>query len=264
MQARLDNIPAPRISGMRLPGSVLAVWVLLVLNVLLFLITNLLSAGLSPATGVCAARRVATAYDCALFILGWKDNLLIFLGNEYWRLLTAIFLHGGIAHLLMNSFSLYVVGPDTERVYGTWRFVGVYLLSGIAGSALSYTFSPNPSVGASGAIFGLVGALIVFFYTTRQILGDFGRSQLQGLGAILLINLVFGFTTPGIDNLGHIGGLIGGMIAGWILVPRYIVDQTMFTPRVVRSIKPRDWLGAAALLVVLAVIVVLVTPPPFR
>jgi rhomboid protease GluP len=263
MQARLDNIPAPRISGMRLPGRVIAVWVLIALNVLLFVLTNLLSFGLDPATGVCAMRRVATAYDCALFILGWKDNLMIFLGHEYWRLLTAIFLHGGIVHLLMNGFSLYVVGPDTERVYGTLRFVGVYLLSGLAGSVLSYTFSPNPSVGASGAIFGLVGALIVFFYTTRQILGEFGRAQLQGLGAILLINLVFGFTTPGIDNLGHIGGLIGGLIAGWLLVPRYVVDQTMFTPRVVRTIQQRDWLGAAALLVVLVVLILLVTPPTF-
>jgi rhomboid protease GluP len=94
-------------------------------------------------------------------------------------------------------------------------------------------------------------------------LGEFGRAQLQGLGAILLINLVFGFTTPGIDNLGHIGGLIGGMIAGWILVPRYIVDQAMFTPRVVRTIQQRDWLGVVALLVVLVVLILLVTPPPF-
>jgi rhomboid protease GluP len=249
---------------MRLPGSVIVVWILIALNVLLFLITNVLSFGLSPATGICAARRVATAYDCALFILGWKDNLLIFLGGEYWRLLSAIFLHGGIAHLLMNGFSLYVVGPDTERVYGTWRFLGVYLLSGLAGSVLSYSFSPNPSVGASGAIFGLVGALIMFFYITRQILGEFGRSQVQGLAAILLINLAFGFTSPGIDNLGHIGGLLGGMVAGWILVPRYVVDQTAFTTRVVRTTRGRDWTGAAALLLVLVVAVVLVTPPPFR
>jgi rhomboid protease GluP len=160
----------------------------------------------------------------------------------------------------MNGFSLFVIGPDTERVYGTGRFLGVYFLSGLAGSLLSYAFSPAPSVGASGAIFGLIGALSVFFYTSRQVLGDFGQSQLQGLVAILVINLVFGLTTPGIDNLGHIGGLIGGIIAGWLLVPRYVVEPDLFTPRIVRRYDPRGWIGAGVMLVVLAVLAVIIRP----
>jgi rhomboid protease GluP len=256
----MTGASVPRITGMQLPGRVIAVWVLLGLNILMFGVTYLVSIWLSSNPGVCAFARFGSFYDCALFVLGWKDNTMIFLGNQYWRLLTAIFLHGGIVHLFMNGFSLFVIGPDTERVYGTWRFLGVYFLSGLAGSLLSYTFSPAPSVGASGAIFGLIGALSVFFYTSRHVLGNFGQSQLQGLIAILVINLVFGLTTPGIDNLGHIGGLIGGIIAGWLLVPRSIVEPDLFNPRIVRRYDPRGWIGAGAMLVVLAVLAVVIRP----
>jgi rhomboid protease GluP len=92
------------------------------------------------------------------------------------------------------------------------------------------------------------------------VLGNFGQSQLQGLIAILVINLVFGLTTPGIDNLGHIGGLIGGIIAGWLLVPRSIVEPDLFNPRIVRRYDPRGWIGAGAMLVVLAVLAVVIRP----
>jgi rhomboid protease GluP len=240
-----------------MPGRVVAVWVLLGLNVVMFGVTYLVSFWLAQNPAPCGFARFASAYDCALFVLGWKDNLLISQG-QYWRLLTAIFLHGGIFHLFMNAFSLFVLGPDTERIYGTGRFVAIYFVAGLSGSMLSYAFSPSPSVGASGAIFGLIGALAVFFYTANHILGDFGRSQLQGLIAILVINLVFGFSTPGIDNLGHIGGLLGGAVAGWLLVPRYTIEQRMFTPTVVSRFDPRGWAGVAAMVVVLALLAVFI------
>jgi rhomboid protease GluP len=250
----MSTVNIPSITGLRLPGKVRAVWALLALYVLMFLVTYLVSF-LVANDPFCRP----SPYNCALFMLGWKQNALIYQG-EYWRLLTATFLHGGIAHLAMNSFSLFILGPDTERVYGTGYFLALYFLSGLAGSIMSYAFSPSPSVGASGAIFGLFGGLAVFFYTARGVLGEFGASQLRGIGVILFINLLFGLSTPGIDNWGHGGGLLGGAVAGWLLVPRYELDRSYFTPTIVQRKRPLGWVGAGALLVVL-VVLALVVPP---
>jgi rhomboid protease GluP len=199
-------------------------------------------------------------YLCALQFLGWKSNVLIVQG-QYWRLFTAMFLHSDIFHLLMNGFALYILGPDTERIYGTGRFLGLYFLAGLTGSLASYAFNPSPSVGASGAIFGLFGGVLIFFLINRQFLGSFGRSQLQGLLMLLAINLFLGFTSARIDNLGHIGGLLGGLAIGWLLLPRYSVDRSSFTPHLVQRKNPLAWAGAAVWLVGLAVLTILVIPP---
>jgi rhomboid protease GluP len=257
------SVNVPRITGLPLPGQVWAVWVLLLLYVLLFVLTHLFSSQL-VGSGACEIRPFGTAYDCALFWFGWKDNLRILQG-DYWRLLTATFLHGGVAHLFMNGFSLYILGPDSERIFGTPRFLALYLLSGLSGSVASYAFNPAPAVGASGAIFGLFGGLAVFFLTTRPILGSFGKSQLQGIAVILVVNLLFGFANAGvIDNFGHLGGLLGGFVAAWMLVPRYEVDRASFPPRIIRRTNPLAWAGVVVMLVVLAVLTLLIVPPPFR
>lgn len=244
---------------LRLPtGRVWAVWVLLALIVLMYLVTQGLSLYLSNEI-LCGF--FGSPYDCALFVLGWKQNVLIAQG-QYWRLLTATFLHSGLMHLAFNGIALYALGPDAERVYGTLRFLVIYFLAGLTGSVASYAFSPAPSVGASGSIFGMFGALAVFFYTTRGLLGEFGQRQLQSMVGLMVINLVLGFA-PGsnIDNYGHIGGLLAGLITGWLLVPRYSIERIEFTPTVVRRTNPLGWVGIAALVAVLSMLVAVIRPP---
>lgn len=134
--------------------------------------------------------------------------------GEYYRILTCIFLHIGIVHLLLNMYSLYIIGPQVESFYGKIKYLFIYLYSGICGSILSLAFSNNViSAGASGAIFGLLGSLLYFGYHYRVYLGNVIKSQII---PVILVNLFIGFITPGIDNFAHIGGLIGGVIASMI------------------------------------------------
>ena len=128
------------------------------------------------------------------------------LAGEYWRLIASAFLHDGIIHLICNMYALYVIGPQLENFFGKTRFLIIYLFSAIAGNLLSLTFSSAVSVGASGAIFGLFGSLLYFGYYYRVYLGNVLRTQLI---PVIMINILFGLVTPGIDNAAHIGGLIG-------------------------------------------------------
>lgn len=155
---------------------------------------------------------------------GVKDNLSI-VNGQYWRLVTPIFLHAGLWHLGLNSYFLYIFGPQTERMFGTLRFTAIYLLSGIAGVIASFALMANRSLGASGALFGLVGAQLVYFYRNRSVRRDASR-QLMNIAWMIGINLVIGFS-PGtnIDNWGHIGGLIGGLVLAWFSTPILHVHQ---------------------------------------
>ncbi len=132
--------------------------------------------------------------------------------GEYWRLITCIFLHGGITHILCNMYSLYVIGPQVESFYGKVKYLFIYLFSGITGSILSLSFAStySVSIGASGAIFGLLGATLYFGYHYRVYLGNVLKSQII---PIILLNLFIGFIVSGIDNFAHVGGLIGGIFA---------------------------------------------------
>jgi rhomboid protease GluP len=234
-----------------------ATWTLLVINVLVYIATLVFSLVLS----FMIQEPFGDSYHIALYLMGWKDNALIYFQHEYWRLLTATFLHGGLIHLFVNAIGIFIIGKQTEYVYGTLRFVAVYFVSGLAGSLMSYAFNPVPAVGASGALFGIVGALAVFFYTTRNILGEFSRSQLQSVIVLVVLNIFFGLSTSGIDNFGHIGGLIGGLLSGWMLVPRYHIDDR-FTPPVLMKKNPNlGWVGTGVLFVVLCGLVFVITPP---
>ncbi|WP_046173832.1 rhomboid family intramembrane serine protease [Domibacillus indicus] len=144
-----------------------------------------------------------------LLQFGAKFNPLI-LEGEWWRFITPIFLHIGLLHLLMNSMALYYLGTAVEQIYGRLRFLWIYLFSGFTGSLLSFLLTPNLSAGASGAIFGLFGALLYFGVTKPKL---FFRTMGMNILVVIGINLAFGFTVPGIDNAGHIGGLIGGFLA---------------------------------------------------
>ena len=128
--------------------------------------------------------------------------------GDYYRLITGIFLHGGILHLVCNCYSLYVIGSQIENFLGKVKYSIVYLFSGVIGALFSISFGGmTPSVGASGAIFGLMGALLYFGYYYRVYLGNVVKSQILPL---IAINLGIGFLVPNVDNFAHIGGLIGG------------------------------------------------------
>ena len=153
-----------------------------------------------------------------IFILSMFTNILpmfavnrFYIQNgQYYRLLTGIFLHANIIHLVCNCYSLYVIGMQIESFIGKARFLAVYILSGIAGNLLSIYIMNGFSVGASGAIFGLLGSLLYFGYHYRVYLESVIRSQII---PIIFLNLMLGFMIPGVDNAAHIGGLIGGIFA---------------------------------------------------
>jgi rhomboid protease GluP len=212
-----------------------ATWVLLGIILVVFALETL--AGGSTNTEV-------------LVRLGAKVNPLIAAG-EYWRLFTSMFLHIGIMHLAFNGYALVAIGTELERLLGWQRFLTIYILSGLFGGLASYAFSNSLSAGASGAIFGVIGALAAFFLRHRQQLGTWGQRRLANIAFLLVINLFLGFTQPGIDNLAHLGGLLSGFCLGWALVPRYTVDP------VAMRLVDQNWSGrywaALALAVLLLV-----------
>lgn len=149
-----------------------------------------------------------------LLEMGAKYNPLISRG-EVWRLFTAAFLHGGILHLACNMYSLYAVGTQVERIYGKVKYIIIYILSALGASVLSYLLAPRSlSVGASGAIFGVLGAILVFVIKEKNKLS---KGALGNILSVIALNLYIGFTIPNIDNYAHIGGLIVGIIISIIL-----------------------------------------------
>lgn len=143
-------------------------------------------------------------------ILNNFANYYLYVQNgEYYRLFTSMFVHANILHLVSNMYALYVIGPIIEKYYGKGKFLLIYLGSGIIGSLFSVVLTNYASVGASGAIFGLFGALLYFGYKYRATLDGFLRSSII---PTLLVNLLLGFMIPGIDVSAHLGGLIGGLL----------------------------------------------------
>jgi membrane associated rhomboid family serine protease len=135
--------------------------------------------------------------------------------GEYWRLVTAMFLHVGILHLAFNSFGLYLFGSLIEGVLGAARFIAIYLITGVCASAASFAFSPpgTAAAGASGAVFGLLGAWLAFNLRRRSL--SLAQANIQGALMLIGINLALGFLLPGIDNIAHLGGLAAGLGAGF-------------------------------------------------
>ena len=164
-----------------------------------------------------------------LYAYGAKTNYLIGQEHEWWRLVTPIFLHANLLHVLMNMYGLWILGPWVEKLYGSARFVVFWVATGIAGIVASYlTVIPGshpgliasfliknhdgPSVGASGALFGLIGVLFVFGLKYRRELPEgFKRAFGTGMVPVILINLAIGFAGRSIiDNAAHLGGLLAG------------------------------------------------------
>ena len=171
-------------------------YILMALCILMFIITSF---GIDKMT---------------LVVYGANVGSLVKNGEVY-RLITYMFLHGGLIHIFFNMYSLYIVGPRVEDFFGKWKFLLIYLISGISGGLLSIAMNGDViSVGASGAIFGLFGALLYFGYNYRGYIGAIIKSQIL---PIVIYNLLIGFFISGIDMWGHVGGLIGGIITTYAL-----------------------------------------------
>ena len=181
--------------------------------------------------GICFLLYILTALGSANFIelnpnVLYKYGALVnfeMMGKdvmELYRLITSIFLHGGVIHLLCNMYSLYVIGPQLESFFGKIKYIIIFIGSGIIGNLLSMAFLQDTyvSVGASGAIFGLLGALLYFGYHYRVYLSGVIKSQIIPL---IALNLAIGFLTTSINNLAHIGGLIGGVLVSMAVGVKY-------------------------------------------
>jgi membrane associated rhomboid family serine protease len=176
----------------------------------------------SVTSAILAVNVGVFALDALLGLTGRPDQILeagamvplLVADGEWWRLLTAIFLHIGVIHLAFNSLALLVFGGLIEEALGSSRMLALYLVTGFAASVTSYALG-SPLVaaaGASGAIFGMLGAWLAYNLRRRSL--SLARSNVQSALFLIGINLVFGFTVPGIDNLAHIGGLVSGVAAG--------------------------------------------------
>ena len=156
-----------------------------------------------------------TGFD-VLFFYGGKINEFIRIG-QVWRFITPTVLHGSILHLAFNMYALYILGRRLEIFYGHGRFLLLYILSGFAGNIFSYVFTTAPSLGASTALFGLLAADGIFLIQNWKLFGpERTRQAIINLGFILILNLSYGFvSSTNIDNMGHIGGLIGGLFFAW-------------------------------------------------
>jgi rhomboid protease GluP len=178
----------------------------------------------------------------AIVAMGALDADAIYLG-QYWRLVSAVFLHGGVDHLLSNTVALFILGMVCEHAFGRAQFVVLFVVSGVAGSLLSLLTGAGPSVGASGAIFGLAAAGVVLFrrYRDRLLMRD------RRIGVVLLVWVIYsiaaGIVTPYIDNGAHIGGAIGGALFARRLHP--VVLEPMGPGQWTRV---RRWLWAVAAL----------------
>ena len=182
-----------------------------------------------------------------LFLNGASRAHEVLVQGQYYRLFTAMFLHAGPIHIFFNMYALYLFGSILEPLFGHRRFAIIYLLGGLTGSALSVILGdPNPplaqtvfagaSVGASGAVFAIFGAEMVFIYRHRDLLGAQGRMQLRNLLLMLGMNLLIGVASaaPGaavrIDNWAHLGGLAGGLALTWLIGPRFVVQADTLRP----------------------------------
>jgi rhomboid protease GluP len=213
----------------------LATQVLLVVNVALFLLTYLYQQS-SPVWT-----------DNPVLNFGVLDYSQIVHNGEWYRLFTSMFLHLDFAHILFNGYALWVLGQDMESIYGHTRFLIIYFLAGFGGALASWIIGQGASLGASGAIFGLVGAEIAFLYYHRSVIGNYANTRLRQMGLYIVLTLGLGVasgfgTGVRIDNWGHIGGLLGGLIVAAAIAPQYgigedatgkpiVVDQRPFRAR---------------------------------
>jgi rhomboid protease GluP len=171
----------------------------------------------------------SNALSTVLLTYGAKDNQLILQG-QYWRFITPIFLHENALHVGLNMLNFAILGVMIERMVGHLRFLFLYLITGILSSIASFYFAPQAiSIGASGAIFGLVGAYSAFVLVHRRAFPFFGIPALLWLVLIIGINLSIGLFVANVDNYAHVGGLVSGFLLGELFMPLYTLspEQTL-------------------------------------
>lgn len=201
--------PGSRNVRVTLPTSVpYATYSLIVLTVTVFILQNL------------STWLLKVDYPAAL---GVKFGDYIRAG-QVWRLITPMFLHGSLLHIGFNMYALFTFGRGMEARFGWLRFLALYFLSGFAGNVLSFVMTPSASLGASTAVFGLLAAEGIFLFQNRELLrGQAGRA-ISNLVFMAGFNLMIGFTIKGVDNWGHIGGLLGGLLFAWWGAPYWKVE----------------------------------------
>jgi len=186
----------------------LATWAIIIANILVFVADSATTGFGNFMSGSGALVEAGAVYGPAVA------------NGDWYRLVTSMFLHLGIIHLAFNMYALYLFGPLLEQLYGHIEYLVIYFLCGIGGSVMTILFAPNvPAAGASGAIFGLFGLAFVVSRRRHLLLGPQARAMLSQVGALLVINLIFTFTFPGISWTGHIGGLLVGALIGLLLPP---------------------------------------------
>lgn len=181
--------------------------VFIVINLLFFLIVSWQSGSLLTPSG------------SALFLWGAKDSFKI-LEGEYWRYLTPVFLHIGVVHFLVNNYSLRMLGPHAEKIFGSKRFVLIYLLTGFIGNVASASYQPYPGAGASGALFGILGACFWFEWNMSRSKNPLiaRSSMVKSFVPVIVINVIIGLMVPMIDQAAHLGGLVSGVMLTEILL----------------------------------------------
>lgn len=196
------------------PSSFPVTKLILALNVLVFVLMAVVSGGES------------IMYPSSQTLLQWgADHGPETLTQEqYWRIVSNMFLHIGLMHIALNMYALWNVGPAVERFFGSGRMIFVYLIAGIGGSLTSLWFHPEIlSAGASGAIFGIFGALLAFLrFHAAQFDKSYVVSATRSMVILLIVNLIWGFSTPGIDNAAHVGGFITGVVAALACMPKTV------------------------------------------
>lgn len=184
-----------------------------------------------------------------LVLYGARINEAI-LAGELWRFITPALLHGSVPHIAFNMYALFSFGTGLERHFGHGRFFLLYVLGAFTGNVASFLFSTGYSVGASTAVFGLLGAEAIFLYQNRKLFaGQFGRA-IQNVIFIAAINLFLGLQ-PGIDNWGHIGGLLGGLMFTWFAGPMWEVEGIAPALRLVDARPSREVIVGAATVVLI-------------
>ncbi|MGE5376064.1 MAG: rhomboid family intramembrane serine protease [Bacteroidota bacterium] len=192
---------------------------------------------------------VATMGQDILIVYGARYNDAIHAG-QLWRFLTPALLHASIPHILFNMYALFSFGTGLERHFGHGRFLLLYVLGAYTGNVVSFLLSSGYSVGASTAIFGLLGAEAVFLFQNRQLFaGQFGKA-IQNVIFIAVVNLIIGLQ-PGIDNWGHVGGLLGGLMFTWFAGPIWKIEGAPPELHLVDQRTTRDVIvGAATVILV--------------
>lgn len=236
---------SPRRAPVRLPQRrPVVVYVILTVTVLVYALQTLTSIGLLDL-GACPYFITQDIPAC----YGMKVNPLIMAG-QWWRLITPVLLHAGLLHIAFNMYALFALGPELERMFGHFSFLSLYLVSGFAGVVMSFLMSDAPSLGASTAVFGLLAAHGVFAYRNQRVFGQRAQAVMRSILQIAAINFLIGLS-PGIDNWGHFGGLLGGLVFTALSGPLFELRERGEELELVDTNQSnRVWLGTIAVLLI--------------